>query len=223
MSLVHGIGVFAFRSLTRAICKVDDAQLDKVPDHGPLILMANHVHIMEIPLLYTHLQPRPVTGLLAARRWDRFWTRYLVEKSGAIPLHRSKVDVSALRMALEALEQGRILTIAPEGTRSGDGCLQRGLPGIVLLALKSKAPIMPVVHYGSEEYKRSLTRLRRSEFHLVVGDQFHLRAPEGKVNREVRVKMTDEIMYRMAALLPPRYRGVYSDMEQTSEDYIIPV
>ena len=170
MGLVHSSGVFVFRSLTRAICKVDDAQLDKVPERGPLILIANHVHIMELPLLYTHLQPRPVTGLVAARRWDRIWTRFLVEKSGSIPLHRSKVDISALRMGLEALEQVRILTIAPEGTRSGDGCLQRGLPGIVLLALKSNAPIIPVVHYGSEHYKRNLSRLRRSEFHLVVGD-----------------------------------------------------
>jgi 1-acyl-sn-glycerol-3-phosphate acyltransferase len=126
-------------------------------------------------------------------------------------------------MGLEALEQGKILTIAPEGTRSGDGCLQKGLPGIVLLALKSNAPIMPLVHYGSEHYKRNLSRLRRSEFHLMVGEQFRLRVPIGKVNREVRVKMTDEIMYRMAALLPPRYRGAYSDMEQAAEDYIVPV
>lgn len=223
MGLVHSSGVFVFRSLTRAICKVDDAQLEKVPDRGPLILIANHVHIVELPLLYTHLQPRPVTGLVAARRWDRIWTRFLVEKSGAIPLNRSKVDISALRMGLEALEQGRILTIAPEGTRSGDGCLQKGLPGIVLLALKSSAPIIPVVHYGSEHYKRNLSRLRRSDFHLVVGEQFRLRDPGGRVNREVRVKMTDEIMYRMAALLPPRYRGVYSDTEQATEEYIVPL
>ena len=223
MGFVHGSGVFVFRSLTRAICNVDDAQLEKVPERGPLILIANHVHIVELPLLYTHLQPRPVTGLVAARRWDRIWTRFLVEKSGAIPLHRSKVDISALRMGLEALEQGRILTIAPEGTRSGDGCLQKGLPGIVLLALKSSAPIIPVVHYGSEHYKRNLSRLRRSDFHLVVGEQFRLRDPGGRVNREVRVKMTDEIMYRMAALLPPRYRGVYSDTEQATEEYIVPL
>lgn len=223
MGIVHSIGVFAFRSLTRTICKVDDFQLEKVPDRGPLILIVNHVHIMEIPLIYTHLQPRPVTGLIAARRWDRIWTRFLVEKSGAIPLHRSKVDISALRMGLEALEQGKILTIAPEGTRSGDGCLQKGLPGIVLLALKSNAPIIPVIHYGSEHYKRNLRQLRRSDFHLVVGEQFQLNVPNGKVNREVRIKMTDQIMYRMAALLPPRYRGAYADMEQATEDYIVPL
>ena len=156
MGAVHSLGVLAFKSLTRAICRVDDAQLEKVPDKGPLILIANHVHIMELPLLYTHLQPRPITGLVAARRWDKFWTRWLVEQSGSIPLRRGTADVSAIRQGMAALEAERILAISPEGTRGGNGALQKGRSGVVLLALQSGAPIIPVVHYGSEDYKRCL-------------------------------------------------------------------
>ena len=221
MGAVHSLGVLAFKSLTRAICRVDDAQLEKVPDKGPLILIANHVHIMELPLLYTHLQPRPITGLVAARRWDKFWTRWLVEQSGSIPLRRGTADVSAIRQGMAALEEERILAISPEGTRGGNGALQKGRSGVVLLALQSGAPIIPVVHYGSEDYKRCLARLKRSDFHFVVGDTFRLIAPEGKVSRQIRLQIADEIMYRMAALLPPRYRGVYSNLEKATEEYIL--
>jgi 1-acyl-sn-glycerol-3-phosphate acyltransferase len=223
MGAVHSLGVLAFKSLTRAICRVDDAQLEKIPDQGPLILVANHVHIMELPLLYTHLQPRPITGMVAARRWDNFWTRWLVEQSGSIPLRRGAADVSAIRQAMAALDAGRILAIAPEGTRGGDGALQKGRSGVVLLALQSGAPIIPVVHYGSEEYKRNLARLKRSDFHFVVGEAFRLAAPEGKVSRQIRLQIADEIMYRLADLLPIRYRGVYSDMEKATEEFIVPL
>lgn len=223
MGVVHTVGVRAFRSLVRTICRVDDAQLERVPEQGPLIVIVNHVHIMELPLIYTHLQPRPITGLVAALRWDRFWTRWLVEQSGAIPLRRGQTDISAFRQGMTALEEGRILTIAPEGTRSGDGRLQKGRPGVVLLAARSGAPIVPMVHYGSEDYIHNLTRFRRSDFHIVVGDPFLLNIPMGNVTRLIRRQITDEIMYRLAALLPSRYQGVYSDMEKATEEYIVPV
>jgi len=223
VSLVYSAGIFAFRTLTRSICRVDGAQLAKVPERGPLIIAMNHVHILEIPLIFTHLQPRPVTALVAAKRWDAAWSRYLVEMTGAIPLHRSRSDIPAFKLALEALAEEKILIIAPEGTRSGTGLLQKGLPGVVLLAQKSEAPLLPLVHYGSEDYKRNLSRLRRSDFHIVVGEPFRLSSPQGAIGRQVRRQMADEIMYRMAELLPEEYRGVYSDMSKASQEYILPI
>ena len=223
MGLIHSAGVFIFKHLTRTICRVDETQFDKVPKQGPLILIVNHVHIVELPLIYTHLEPRPLTALVASHRWERIWTRILVEESNSIPLDRYNVDVSALRKALAALEQGKILAISPEGTRSGDGRLQRGLPGVVLLALKSGAPILPLVHYGSEEYKKNLVRLRRSDFNIAVGEPFRLRAPNGRVTKQIRNQMLTEMMYRMALLLPEKYRGVYSDLDQATADYLLPL
>jgi 1-acyl-sn-glycerol-3-phosphate acyltransferase len=222
MGVVHTIGVGAFKGLVRTICRVDDAQLERVPERGPIILVLNHVNIMEIPLIYTHLQPRPYTGLVAAHRWDRFWTRWLVEQCGAIPLRRGQADVSALRLGMNALEEGKILAVAPEGTRSGDGLLRKGRPGVALLAVRSDAPIIPLAHFGSENYTRNLARFRRSDFHIAVGDPFRLKIPESQVTRQIRGQMTNEIMYRLAALLPPSYRGVYSDLAKATEDYIVP-
>ncbi len=220
MTLAHRIVVAAFRGLTSFLFRIDDEQLARVPERGPLIIVANHVHILEIPLLYARLQPRPVTGLVWADRWNNRLLRGLLDVIGAIPLRRGEADVGAVRKALERLEAGHIVVIDPEGTRSRTGCLQRAHPGVVLLALHSGAPLLPVVHYGSEGYRENVRRLRRSDFHIVVGKPFKLNAHGVRVNRQVRRQMVDEVMYQMAALLPPEYRGAYSDMDTATEKYL---
>jgi 1-acyl-sn-glycerol-3-phosphate acyltransferase len=220
MTLTHSILTAAFKGLTHLLCRIDDAQLAQVPDQGPLIVVTNHVNILEIPIIYTHLQPRPVTGLVSAHRWDNRWLRWLLDACGAIPLRRDEADIAAMRKALEMLKAGYIVAIAPEGTRSGHGRLQKAHPGVVLLALHSGAPVLPVVFYGSERYRDNLRRLRRTDFHVVVGKPFYLEAGGVKVTRQVRQQMTDEVMYQMSALLPPAYRGVYSDLNAATEMYL---
>jgi len=194
--------------------------LARVPDQGPLILVANHVNILEMPILYTRLQPRTVTGFAAAYRWEKLGTRWLLEVCGAIPLRRGEADIAALRKALEMLKTGHIFAVAPEGTRSGHGRLQKAHPGVVLLALRSGAPLLPVVYYGSEHYRDNLRRLRRTDFHIVVGEPFHIDTGGARVTRQVRQQIVDEIMYQMAALLPLAYRGVYSDLNAATEKYL---
>jgi 1-acyl-sn-glycerol-3-phosphate acyltransferase len=220
VTTTHRIIVAVFKGLTSLLCRIDDAQLAQVPDQGPLIIVTNHVNILEIPIIYTHLQPRPVTGLVSAHRWDSRWLRWLLDVCGVIPLHRGEADVAAMRRGLEMLQAGCIAIISPEGTRSGHGRLQKGHPGVVLLALHSGAPLLPVVYYGSEHYKDNLRRLRRSDFHIAVGKPFYLDAGGVKVTRQVRRQMADEIMYQMSALLPSAYRGVYSDLDAATETYL---
>ena len=128
--------------------------------------------------------------------------------------------MAAIRRALAALDAGYILIVAPEGTRSGHGRLQRGHPGVAFLALRSGAPMLPVVYHGGELFWRNLHRLRRTNFHILVGQPFHLNADGVKVTRRVRRQMTDEIMYQVAALLPPAYRGDYSDLSVATETYL---
>jgi 1-acyl-sn-glycerol-3-phosphate acyltransferase len=220
MTLAHHVVVATFKGLTSLLCRIDDAQLAQVPDRGPLIIVTNHVNILEIPIIYTRLQPRPVTGVVAAVRWNSRWSRWLLDVCGAIPLRRGEADVAAMRRVIETLKAGHIVIVDPEGTRSGHGRLQKGHAGVVLLALRSGAPLLPVVFYGSEHYKDNLRRLRRTDFHIAVGKLFYLNAGGVKVTRQVRWQMIDEIMYQMSALLPPAYRGVYSDLNAATEMYL---
>ena len=100
----------------------------------------------------------------------------------------------------------------PEGTRSGDGQLQHAHPGVVFLALKSKAPVLIIVTHGGEKYKDNLKKLRRTDFHFALGKPFILKAVNDAVDSQTRKQMLDEVMYQMAALLPPEYRGVYAGL-----------
>ena len=220
MTLAYRMVTSTIKALTRILCRVDDAQLARVPERGPLIIVANHVNFLEAPLLYTHLQPRSVTGFAKAETWDNPALGALFDLGRAIPLRRGEVDMTALRQALKALGTGHILAVAPEGTRSGHGRLQPGRPGVVFLALRSGAPLLPVVYYGGELFWRNLPRLRRTDFHIIVGQPFYLEPGGVKVTRQVRQQMTDEIMYQIAALLPPAYRGVYSDLAAATEAYL---
>jgi 1-acyl-sn-glycerol-3-phosphate acyltransferase len=208
------------KGLTRILCRVEDKQLDRVPFNGPLILVTNHVNFLDVPLLYTHLLPRPITGFAKAETWDNPAMAYLFNLWQAIPIRRGEPDRKAIRLGLEALRNGKILAIAPEGTRSGHGRLGKGRGGVVMLALLSGAPLLPVVYYGGEILSQNLTHLQRTEFHIVVGNHFYIRSEEGRVDRTIRQQMADEVMYQLAALLPTYYRGNYSDLMRASEIYL---
>ena len=108
--------------------------------------------------MFTHLQPRPLTGYAKAEAWDNQAISWLFDTWEAIPIRRGEADMEALRQGLRVLEQGKILTITPEGTRTGDGKLRRGHPGVSLLALHSGAPLLPLVYYGHENYVQNLKK-----------------------------------------------------------------
>jgi 1-acyl-sn-glycerol-3-phosphate acyltransferase len=222
MTLSHAILIASFKGLVNLLCRIDDDQLDLVPERGPLILVINHVNLLEFPIIYTHLQPRQIRAMVAAHRWNKSWSRWLLDVCGAIPLSRRQADAGAMNQALNALAAGHILVIAPEGTRSGDGRLGVGHPGVVFLALHSGAPVLPLVFYGGEHYVENVIKLRRTDFHILVGKPFQLLAGGIKVDHQVRRQMTNEVMYQMAALLPPAYRGVYANLEAATQNFICP-
>jgi 1-acyl-sn-glycerol-3-phosphate acyltransferase len=220
MSLAARVVNGLVRQCTDVLCRVDAPDLDRVPSRGPLIVVANHINFIEIPVLYTRLLPRPMTSLAKSETWDNPFLGWLFDLWRVIPLERDSADRAALSAALDYLDKGYILAVAPEGTRSGDGRLQRGNPGVTFLALHSNAPILPIVYYGSERLRDNLRRLRRTDFHIRVGQPFFLDTGGARPSRRTRGLMTDEIMYQMAALLPPHYRGAYATLEQATESHL---
>lgn len=220
MSLASQVFNTSIKGLTRILCEVDDYQLANVPAIGPLIIASNHINFMEVPLLFTHLQPRQVTGFAKAETWDNPLMATLFDFWGAIPLQRGEADTTAFRMGLEALRAGKILAITPEGTRSSDGHLAQGQPGIVTLALLSGVPILPLAYYGSEKFHQNINRLRRTDFHIRVGKRFRLSMPGTRTSHDLRRIMVDEIMFQIAVLLPEEYRGHYSDLSKMTVNYL---
>lgn len=214
------------RAILSGLCKVESSELAKVPRKGPLIIVVNHVNFLEVPLIYSWLYPRDSVGMAKQETWDNPALAFLAFCWDAIPLNRQATDLSAMRKAFTALEKGRILILAPEGTRSGHGRLQQGHPGVVQIALRSKAPILPLAHTGGEMFWTMFKSRKRTAFTFRVGEPFHLVPPrdaggrELPVTREIRREMTDQIMNRISILLPPAQRGVYPSPETASQGYL---
>ncbi len=107
---------------------------------------------------------------------------YIARHGGVHPVDRSRADVEAYRLAKRILDEGHVLFVFPEGTRSPDGALQEGRDGVASLALRTGAPIVPVGH-------------RR--FRPRVAARAAAAAPGGRVT--VRVGSP----FRLADVLPP--------------------
>ena len=220
MSLSQRAVVVTCKAITALLCRIDDAALAQVPRQGPLILVTNHVNILEIPIIYTHLQPRPGNGMVLGARWRNRMLGWLLDVVESVPLHRGEPNFAGMRKGIELLKAGRILIISPEGTRSGHGRLQEAYAGFIPLALSAQAPLMPVAYFGSEHWKENARRLHRTDFHIAVGRAFKLRSPAVRLDPALRQKIVDEVMYQIAALLPPQYRGVYSDLGMATTSYL---
>jgi 1-acyl-sn-glycerol-3-phosphate acyltransferase len=198
------------RCLVRLLCRLDAAELEKLPKRGPLIVAMNHVNFLDAPLLIAFLHPRRLAGIAKRETWKNPLLGALASLFGSIPVDREGRDPAALRKSLRALSEGKLFLMAPEGTRNRDGNLGPGHKGIVLLALHSQAPVIPVAVFGHTGIFGKLARCRRPEVRIRVGEAFIVRAPLPGEAHRARIEALDEIMHRISDLLPQKQRGVYS-------------
>lgn len=196
--------------------------LENVPRTGPLIVAINHTSFLD-PILAGVFVPREITMMAKVELFRVPVAGLIARLYGAFPVRRGEVDRQAIRKAMEVLRGGGALLMAPEGTRGDTEQLQRGHPGVTMIALHTSAAIMPVAIWGPKRFPANLARLRRTRVEIAVGDPFTLRKGAGKPRREEMRAMTDEIMYRLAALLPPEVRGVYGDLTAAREDHLLPL
>ncbi|MBC7232943.1 MAG: 1-acyl-sn-glycerol-3-phosphate acyltransferase [Chloroflexi bacterium] len=220
MRAIRWISVKVIWLATKILLKVKAEGLERIPRSGPVILAVNHINFID-PLLIYAISPRPVIGLAKHELWANPLTRLIAKSWGTIPVRRGELDLHAMRHALQTLQEGGVLGLAPEGTRSHHGRLQQARSGIVLLALRAPdALILPMAVYGQEQFFKNLRHLRRTEVHVVTGRGFYLDPGDMKITHEVRQEIADAIMYQIAALLPPEYRGVYQNMAATPGRYL---
>jgi 1-acyl-sn-glycerol-3-phosphate acyltransferase len=195
-----------------------EGAIDEIPGEGPVIIAANHASNLDVPVLGSSLMPR--TG----RRWQWLGKRELFEwpvvgviarHGGVHAVDRSTADVEAYRLAKRILDEGHVLFVFPEGTRSRDGRLQEARDGVAVLALRTGAPIVPVGIAGSFARWPRGQKLPHPGGHVTVrvGSPFRLadELPAGLDRRAATPLATNLIMRRIAALVPPAQRGVYGD------------
>jgi 1-acyl-sn-glycerol-3-phosphate acyltransferase len=202
--------------LTR-LAHVEFCGAEHLPSGVGLLVTTNHMSRMDTLYLFLNPGRTDITALVADKYQKYPIFKWVLNTAGIIWLDRDKADFTAFRLAADVLKSGVALGIAPEGTRSETGQLQEGKPGAVLLAHKSGVPIVPVGIAGTESYFKRLLTFRRPRLRLTFGPAYIL-PPLDRDNRDVSLKqLTDEIMCRIAILLPPSYWGYYKGHPRLEE------
>lgn len=197
------------RFLIRILTRTHFVGAENIPTSGPVILATNHLSRIDLPVLFINPARPDLTALVTTKYQNYPFLRWIITTARGIWLNRDTADFTAFRVAAEVLKQDRALGIAPEGTRSQTGGLLEGKPGTILLALRSGAPIVPVGLMGTAGSVPKIFTLRRPRIVAHFGEPFNV-PPLERENRDQQLAaLTEELMCRIAVLMPEEYHGFY--------------
>jgi 1-acyl-sn-glycerol-3-phosphate acyltransferase len=211
-ALVYGLCNFLLRIVLRVVARWEVEGREHVPAEGPAILVCNHIHLVDPPLIGA-ASPRRLHPMAKRELFEVPLIGWFFWAYGAFPVRRFSADLGALRVAQGRLRQGELVLMFPEGTRSKDSALQPALPGAAMVALMSRVPIIPVAITGSRiKFKFVFIQWivgRRPNIRVVFGKPFEL--SEFRAEIASAEQATDHMMRQIAALLPQEMRGAYGD------------
>ncbi|MBT5925436.1 MAG: 1-acyl-sn-glycerol-3-phosphate acyltransferase [Verrucomicrobia bacterium] len=199
----------AFRSLFRVLFRCRIYHAERVPINGPVLLAANHASFMDPPLIGASLDRE--THYLARNTLFRFPViKNIFNYINVIPVDRDGKSPKGLKVVANNLKEGKSVIIFPEGTRCHDGKLLTAKSGVGLLAIKSKAPIIPIRVFGTfESYGRHLKWPKPGRVQIKFGHPMNFKKlrEEAQIANKDRTKQiyqeaADQIMAAIAQLTP---------------------
>lgn len=206
------------RFIMKTIADIEINGIEKLPP-GNVIIAANHLGRLDTAVLLCIIDREDIIMPVAEKYRNHPIFGAIGRAANAIWLNRFEADYSALRQILARMEDGGMLVIAPEGTRSKTESLQEGKLGVAFLASKSGYPVLPVAVTGTEDrgVLENLKHFRRSKITVNAGELFQIEIPKGNGREQAMRAATDEIMCQLGVLLPEKYRGVYADHPRLKE------
>jgi 1-acyl-sn-glycerol-3-phosphate acyltransferase len=191
------------------LAKMEFLGLENLPKEGGVIITTNHLSRMDIPFLFITPGREDITALVTDKYKTFGFFRWFTDVAEGIWIDRTKADFTALKQSLAALRQGKALGISPEGTRSVSGELLEGKAGTALIAIKAGVPIIPVALWGTEEAFHNITHFKKARLFMRYGPAYRLPDIDRDNREESQQRAVEEIMCRIAVLLPERYHGFY--------------
>ena len=206
------------RFIMKIIADIEIHGIEKLPA-GNVIVAANHLGRLDTAALLCVMDREDIIMPVAEKYKNHPLYGAIGRAANAIWLNRFEADHAALREILTRMEQGGMLVIAPEGTRSKTQALQEAKLGVAFLASKSGYPVIPVAITGTEDRAVAdhLKHFRRLKIVVRGGDSFQIELPKGRGREQAKRTATDEIMCHIAVMLPENYRGVYADHPRLKE------
>jgi len=207
------------RLVFNLLAKVEVSGYEYLPRDTSYVIATNHLGIVDAPLAFYALD-RWDMYIPVAEKWElNPFLNWLGKYFNFIFIDRFNPDIKAMRKILDVMKKGNLMVIAPEGTRSRAGSLMTGRLGVSYLATKLNRPIVPVAIWGTEDriFWGNVKHLRRNHVFLKAGPAFTL-PPLPRENRDETLRQyTDEIMCRIAVMMPEKYHGVYANHPRLKE------
>jgi 1-acyl-sn-glycerol-3-phosphate acyltransferase len=184
---------------------------ENIPLTGPLILITNHVHLLD-PFFLLFSSPRWINFMAKEELFRSPFLRPWLRWAGSVSIsRRGKVSdkQKMLRSSRDVLGNGLILGMFPEGGRSRDGKLRKGKPGSAVIASKTNVPILPIGIAGTDKIKGISWLWKRPHIVINIGKPFKLPPNDSKMSKSQMQLLTTQLMKEIAALLPFEYQGDY--------------
>jgi 1-acyl-sn-glycerol-3-phosphate acyltransferase len=205
------------RFLVKTLTRTEYLGGEYIPRAGGILITTNHLSRLDIPLLLLTPGREDVIALATDKYKSHKLFKWILETAECIWIDRDRADFAAVRAGAEYLRKGGALGIAPEGTRSQTGGLIAGKPGTVLIAERTRVPIVPVGIAGTDTGFEKLKRMQRPRLVVRYGPAYMLPEMDRDDREGWLARCTDEIMCRIAVLLPPEHWGIYADHPRLKE------
>lgn len=202
------------RAFTSLLTHTTVSGKENLPAGGPLLVVFNHLGHADAAVLIASL-PFSIDAVALSDLLKVPVTGGMLRMYGVIPVQRDVFDRTVVERALGVLSSGGVLILAPEARMSVSGTLEKARGGAAYLALKTRAPILPVALTGTfnPDFYAEWKRRRRPRVTMTIGRVFNLPelALEGAGRRQSLEQASTIIMTHLAELLPPDYRGAYAN------------
>lgn len=200
MLLLYHTGRACLRLAFFTVSRLSVTGRENVPLAGPLLVSANHLSVVDPPILAMSVG-RPVVFMAKEELFRSRVVGWFLGRLGAFPVHRGRLDREALRRAEEVLANGGALFIFPEGARKGqDHHMPEGYLGAAMIASRSDVPVLPMAISGTETFKGWGWIFRRPRISVRIGPPFRLRKEAGSRRSQLE-QATQQIMQHINALL----------------------
>jgi 1-acyl-sn-glycerol-3-phosphate acyltransferase len=186
---------------------------ERLIEEGPALIVCNHVSYIDPPMV--GISFRKEIWFLARKTLFRGFGAWLYPRLNVIPVDQDQPDMTGLKNIIRLLQRGERVLLFPEGSRSWDGTLQKGEPGVGLVIAKTGVPVQPLRIFGAHEaMPRGATLPRPGKIKIVVGEPVTFteeeRATKGK---DGYLRLSQKMMRAIAVLELPENEAARSGRE----------
>jgi len=181
---------FCLLMAVRVVYRIRIENDNNLPKRGGVLMVPNHISFIDA-FIISAASPRPVRFLIFDEYYKKKWAAWFLHMFDAVPISKSKAK-EAIQLATDAILEGGVVCIFPEGQLTRTGSLNEVKRGFEMIARKAKCPVVPVYMDGLWGSIFSFERgkfIKKKPYHLKYGVTVAFAKPLGaKQATNVKVK-----------------------------------